>query len=299
MAATTADRIYKAALAARKQALVLSESYVSRLERVYSDAAAVIRRKIGAASNDDGKVDLTRLNSLMQSIQATLKELANERERLLNEGLGAVSSKGTRNVQDVYPARVALAGGIAFGTVAADAVNFAIHFIGNDGLQLSDRLWKLEGDLYQEVKDAVERAVVLGTSAERAAQELIRRGEPVSDELKAKMGLNAAAKMGDQGAALFTGEGNPLFNAKRLFRTEMNRAYSEAYRASCREIDAIGMKWNLSPSHKVTDICDVLATQDVYGLGPGVYPMNNLVPKPAHPLCMCFETAVFEGGEEE
>lgn len=299
MAATTTDRIYKATLTARKQSLVLSESYVSRLEKVYSDAADIMRRKIGAAANDNGKVDLTRLNSLMQSIQDTLNELADVRKRLLTEGLDSVASRGAYSVKDIHPGAVAsVSAGIAFDTVATAAVNFTVHFIGNDGLQLSDRLWKLEGDLYQEVKDAVERAVILGTSADRAAQELIRQGEPLSAGLKAKMGLNSALKIGDQGAALFTGEGNPLFNAKRLFRTEMNRAYSEAYRGSCREADAIGMKWNLSPSHKVTDICDVLASQDLYGMGPGVYPMDKLEPRPAHPFCLCFETAVFEGEGE-
>jgi hypothetical protein len=56
----------------------------------------------------------------------------------------------------------------------------------------------------------------------------------------------------------------------------------------------VGMKWNLSKSHKVTDICDTLASQDLYGLGPGVYPKDKLLPKPAHPHCICFETIVLE-----
>jgi hypothetical protein len=34
------------------------------------------------------------------------------------------------------------------------------------------------------------------------------------------------------------------------------------------------------------DVCDALAINDFYGLGPGVYPITA-VPPPSHPFCRC------------
>jgi len=50
-----------------------------------------------------------------------------------------------------------------------------------------------------------------------------------------------------------------------------------------------GLKWNLLPAHGQYDVCDQLATQDVYGLGQGVYPPGS-VPLYPHPNDMCFIT---------
>jgi hypothetical protein len=52
------------------------------------------------------------------------------------------------------------------------------------------------------------------------------------------------------------------------------------------------MKFNLSPNHPRTDICDVHANANLYGLGPGVYPVGS-APWPAHPNTMSYLTAVF------
>lgn len=40
--------------------------------------------------------------------------------------------------------------------------------------------------------------------------------------------------------------------------------------------------------------CDLLAAQNIHGLGPGVYPTRELTPWPAHPNTLSFLVAVFE-----
>lgn len=57
-----------------------------------------------------------------------------------------------------------------------------------------------------------------------------------------------------------------------------------------------GTKWNLSNSHENHDICNVYATQDLYGLGPGVYPSDKIPNR--HKGCKCFLTSVLYKGDE-
>jgi hypothetical protein len=53
-----------------------------------------------------------------------------------------------------------------------------------------------------------------------------------------------------------------------------------------------GLKWNLG-AHLREDICDKLATQDLYGLGPGCYPANAY-PEIQHDNCHCWDSQIFD-----
>ncbi len=80
--------------------------------------------------------------------------------------------------------------------------------------------------------------------------------------------------------------------AMTIARTEGHAALNEAYFESTRGQDwIVGYRWNLNPSHRVPDICDVMANQDNFGLGGGGYPKEE-VPSLAHPNDMCFFTAI-------
>lgn len=83
--------------------------------------------------------------------------------------------------------------------------------------------------------------------------------------------------------------GGVSYAAHRLARTEINHAYqtSQAERYA-DEPWTTGMRWNLSGSHPLPDICNVLAERDKYDLGPGVYPVGQ---RPdSHPNCLCYQT---------
>lgn len=53
-----------------------------------------------------------------------------------------------------------------------------------------------------------------------------------------------------------------------------------------------GIKWNLG-AHLREDICDKLATQDLYGLGPGVYPPDRY-PAIPHDNCHCWDDDILD-----
>ena len=83
--------------------------------------------------------------------------------------------------------------------------------------------------------------------------------------------------------------GGVSYAAHRLARTEINHAYQTAQAWQYQDEPwTKGMRWNLSKSHPKPDVCNVNATTDHNGLGPGVYTFGN---KPdSHPNCMCYQT---------
>lgn len=78
------------------------------------------------------------------------------------------------------------------------------------------------------------------------------------------------------------------FEAGRIARTESARAASRAQIESAQSTPGVtALKWDLSREHPVEDICDVFAQADLYGLGPGMYPLDQPPELPAHPNCLC------------
>jgi len=82
------------------------------------------------------------------------------------------------------------------------------------------------------------------------------------------------------------------FNAERIAFSEMHNARHEAEVQHMHADPLVkGVKWSLSPVRstgffKPPDQCDVIAANDFYGLGKGVYPTAK-VPSPPHPFDRC------------
>lgn len=86
------------------------------------------------------------------------------------------------------------------------------------------------------------------------------------------------------------------YNSERIIRTEMAKAYiQQSYDEALRDDQVIGMGYDLSDRHSITDICDFHTSVDLYGLGKGKYPLSHLPPYPFHPNCMCTEYHVYSG----
>lgn len=77
------------------------------------------------------------------------------------------------------------------------------------------------------------------------------------------------------------------YQARVVARHEsVEAARDMAKRAAAEQPYVHGLRWTISGSHPVVDVCDVLASQDLYGLGPGGYPPGE-VPSTPHPSCLC------------
>ncbi len=159
------------------------------------------------------------------------------------------------------------------------------------GLFLSDRIWE-QGEKYRNtMRDLIQEAVATGQDAVKTArmlQQYVRQGVGTLTRDYPNMMERMKGRV----------PGDICYEALRLARTEMTAAFGEGTVAATQVSPSYkGMKWVLSHSHPVVDICDTLAEHDE-GLGRGVYSPGNEPPLPAHPNCICTLVPVHEQPEK-
>jgi hypothetical protein len=286
--------IKRATAAAHKSMEQLDAQTAAELEKIYRQAAADIGARIAQHAGPDGNLALQEMRSALAQVQAELARLEALRNAALSGGLEQAAKLGVAPYTQGVAASLDTAAGMR---VANEALRFVHNFIAEDGLQLSDRIWRIDTATRDGITRSIERAVIQGHSASQAARDMLSQGIGVPAELQAK--INAANAAGisksvrDQMIA--DDESGALYNAQRLMRTEINRAHGEAYMAGGEgHPDFGGWRYLLSPAHPKPDICDLLSTQNLYGLGPGVYPSRARTPWPAHPDTLSFIVIVFK-----
>ena len=299
--------IKRATLAAQREVVQLDATSLNELEQLYRQAAEDIARRIAVYSGADGNVSLQELQSVLAQVKARLDTLNNVRNTLINRSLEAATGLGTTpfTASTLSPALPLQGGGglvtgegilsAAAMKINQEALDFVRHFVGADGLQLSDRIWRIDRHARDVVTNRIEQAVIQGHGAAQAARELLMRGEAVPGDIADKINAANAQGMGKAAGELLTGEGSPMANAMRLMRTEINRAHGTSYaKGALAHPDAAGVRFLLAPGHPKPDICDLLATQNLHGLGPGVYPSVEASGWPAHPNTLSFLEIVFK-----
>lgn len=76
--------------------------------------------------------------------------------------------------------------------------------------------------------------------------------------------------------------------ANRIAQTELARAWGlQNAEDAMSDSHVTALEWKMSGTHQRTDICDLFAKVDKYGLGAGVYPKEHAPNPPAHPFCRC------------
>lgn len=288
MSARERAEIRRATLAARAALEELDRIGAAELARLYGQAAEALRASIARHAGGDGNLALNEMRQVLAQVDGILAELSAARNGLVTVGMERAASFGAGAVLT----------GEASMRVAEEAVLFARNFVAADGLMLSDRLWRLDAGVRAAISEAIELAVIQGHGSAQAAREFLSRGQAVPAEVAARRGVANAARLGDLAAGLMTGAGDSeysaLYQAQRVFRTEINRAHGEAYMAGAEDHpDFAGFRFLLSPEHPKHDICDLLASQNLHGLGPGVYPSREKCPWPAHPNTLSYVEVVY------
>jgi hypothetical protein len=276
--------IKRASKDTRRRITRLDKETSQQLQALYRQARDDIQRIINGAESLDGTLKIEQLGVLKQQLERRLYELDNTRDQYLVDQMRVAVNEG------ISP--FASAGG-AFNQLAETSLRQSINFIAADGLQLSDRIWKINQHERAVIANQVEQAIIQGDSAARAAREFVSQNLAVPADIQRKMGQAQALKIANATGAELMASGSPYSNALRLFRTEINRAHGEAYQTAAFESpDVVGTKFLLSPGHPKPDICDMHARVNRYGLGPGVYPKGKN-PWPAHPNTLSFTVVVF------
>ena len=293
--------IRRASTAAQSAMLDLDARTVAELTRIYTEAAEQVRGAIEGAAAGAARVKLDQLRALLERIDRVLDALASAGAAVIDDALRTAAELGLQPLTDdglAASGRAAVPAVV--DTVSAldqvdAAVLFTQQFRAADGLNLSDRLWRVNRGAREAVHRGIEQAVVQGWGADQAAQALMMRGQAVPADTVAAQGASDVGKVVQMGVAtLQNADSGALANALRVARTEINRAHGEAYMAGAASAPGVvGFRFLLSPRHPRVDICDLYAKQNLFGLGPGVYPDRQRCPWPPHPNVLSFVVAVF------
>lgn len=175
-----------------------------------------------------------------------------------------------------------------FVRINTDAVAAAWHN-SKYGLNLSQRIWNTSENAKEAIGNIITTGVAAGDDVVDVARQLeayILHGRSTAAELYPNM----MKRMGDKRIPE-----EISYEALRLARTEMTRAFGDAtLRAAREDPSAMGVQFELSSSHPVYDICDVHTAADDYGLGKGTYPLDAAPDYPFHPNCLCIMTIATE-----
>ena len=157
----------------------------------------------------------------------------------------------------------------------------------HNGLHLSDRIWRHDQKYRMAMSEIIQDGVATGEDPVVTARQLekyVRRGRKT-------LAVDYPEMMDRMGSRI---PQDVSYEALRLVRTETAAAFGEGTIAAAKVSPSyVGMKWVLSSSHPVPDICDDLANAD-HGLGKGVWPPGQEPPMPAHPNCLCVLISVHE-----
>lgn len=172
------------------------------------------------------------------------------------------------------------------------ALVIAQERVWSDGLNLSQRIWRLENGGMQVIRTTLARGMAERTNAWELATQLENvlgadRDFPrwteerlyaltPSDRAQSQAGLLRA------GDPLLPGESRGVsYNALRLARTEIQYANHAVTSEIAQHFPGItGRYVRLSPEHPVSDICDDYAAGGPYDVNDNILPL--------HPQCMCY-----------
>lgn len=294
-----AAAIKRATQQARNAMRELDARTLQDLQLHYERAADDIRNRIFNSADGADVVQEHRLRELLQQIDDIVEHLGRQRDAVLR---GAIAEAAGLGVRPLTAQGVLAVGGteaVISGDTAARISRAAVEFVVQqrqaDGLVLSERLWRLNQGAKEALHRAIASAVIRGASATRAAQDLMLRGQQVPGDMQQLQRGGLAGHVAKLADLLVSGDGAEVWKAERVMRTELNRAHGEAFMAGAIETRGFaGFRYLLSPAHPEPDICDLLAAQNLHGLGPGVYPTRELTPWPAHPNTLSFLEIVFQ-----
>lgn len=142
-----------------------------------------------------------------------------------------------------------------------------------DGLTLSDRVWKLTDDNIHQLKKIISSDILQGESAAKISRD-------IRSYLKQPKTLRGRIK-----DLLQPGQGtykSAYKNAMRVTRTETNRAYIDAQKETAETL-GYKLQFQISGSHPEIDICDEYQGR--------IFEPSDF-PAPLHPHCMCFALTV-------
>jgi hypothetical protein len=290
-------------LESRLNMLELVEAQLNELDLILRETFDEIDRVMANLAGTDDIVRRRELEILRRSISDVLDETFDAVEDSITQSMRSAveiardgNLAGAIEMFDEIDRRYSDSLPVIFQQIPDNATRAVLSRMLDDGKLFSDRIWDLQQFSDNEISKTVTRGVLQGKSH----TELMKDLEPFlrMDDQEFQAFQRTWAETHDEAwKADWKTRGRLKYNLQRLSRSEINNAHREAQVLSARVSPWVkALKWNLSASHPKPDICDTWATQDLHGLGPGIYPFDD-VPLD-HPNGLCFITNVLVSQEE-
>ena len=161
-----------------------------------------------------------------------------------------------------------------------------------NGFSLSENVWNKSEETVRNIKNAIKIGIKNGIGEEELAQYLTDYLKNPSETIRqadVKGVINEIKTEYRQG--LYS---NPLDNAIRLARTEINMAYKTADQERWKKLDfVVGYEVHLSKLHKSLQNGSVMKIKDICDILAGSYPKDFRFVG-WHPNCRCYITPIID-----
>lgn len=299
-----------------------TEGYAAEVRAIYLDALGEIINLVKGTELEDGKPFSFSEYGYSEEVTPILRNMYSRTYQAIRGGVQkewilsnehndelVKSIFGASSIEDHHFARYFLR-----NKEAMDA--FFARKTGEEGLSLSQKVWKYNGMFKEELENALDLAIGEGTPANRLATKIkgyLQEPDKFYRRFRVKIGEDENGNpiygriwkrriwdkesesykwVNDDPKKYHPGQGvyrSSYRNAQRLARTETNIAYREADFTRWQQLDfVVGVEIKLSNNHPVWDICDDLK---------GVYP-KGFKWVGWHPNCRCYMVPVLAKEEK-
>lgn len=266
---------------AEKARDAITASQKKEIAKLYENWAAEIGERAKYYSHKSAPsyaVAERQMKELMKQMEATSHEVANEIYTGVKKNIYLVAdSVVQQNVE--WLKSLGFAGDTldaAFNYVPDEIVrNIITGQIYDSGWSLSKRIWSDNEDTMKTAYQIVAGGMAQNKSIYEIAKDLESYVEP-----GAKKPWNLTMK---DGRKIYPKQVD--YNAQRLARTLVQHGYQQSFKATTEKNPFIeAYKWNANGS-RVCDLCMERETTNIHGLGPGIYPKDQMPLD--HPNGMC------------
>ena len=299
-----------------------TEGYAAEVRAIYLEAMGEIINLVKGTELEDGKPFSFSEYGYSEEVTPILRNMYSRTYQVIRGGVQKEWLQSNEHNDELVKS--------VFGEHSIEDRHFARYFLrnkeamdaffarktGEDGLSLSQKVWKYNGMFKEELENTLDLAIGEGTPANRLATKIkgyLQEPDKFYRRFRVKIGEDENGNpiygriwkrriwdkesesykwVNDDPKKYHPGQGvyrSSYRNAQRLARTETNIAYRDADFTRWQQLDfVVGVEIKLSNNHPVLDICDDLK---------GVYP-KGFKWVGWHPNCRCYIVPVLAKEEE-
>lgn len=254
----------------KKQTDTIRKQYKSILNDVKSQI-----NKLGLNKDVSSEIKKVQLQTLEKNINKVLSKNSETFESNILQSMTNMSQKVIESNKDFLD-EIGIKFNGSFSNVSDDVVK-SIRFG-----KVYDKKWYLSESIWGDVKskqNTINEIISKGITENKSTYDIAKDLEKF---------VNPNSKKDWKWSKVYPGSAKKIdYNAQRLARTLENHAYQQSAIVCAKANPFIeGIKWISAFAHERTcELCKQRATENAYGLGPGVFPKDK-VPLD-HPNGLC------------